>query len=115
MRVHHRTARALSGVADVAAIELFDTNRTSLDLFEACYSVTLQFMAEARDPRRWWGAKQAANYLEIHPITLRRRARRAVKKYASLKTGMPVVRFNGRGPFRFPIEAFKAWAEHPTD
>lgn len=72
-------------------------------------------MAEARDPRRWWRAKEAAAYLEIHPITMRRRARRAVKKYASSKTGMPVVRFNGRGPFRFPIEAFKAWAEHPTD
>lgn len=72
-------------------------------------------MAEAHDPRRWWGAKQAASYLEIHPITMRRRAKRAVKKYASTKSGMPVVRFNGRGPFRFPIEAFKAWAEHPTD
>lgn len=72
-------------------------------------------MAEAGEPRRWWGLKQAACHLEIHAETMRKRAKRAVKKYASSKTGMPVVRFNGRGPFRFPIEAFKAWAEHPTD
>lgn len=75
----------------------------------------MQFMTEARDPRRWWGVKQAAAHLEVHATTMRRRAKKSVKKYASTKTGMPVVRFNGRGPFRFPIEAFKAWAEHPTD
>lgn len=72
-------------------------------------------MAEMGDPRRWWGIKQAACLLEIHADTMRKRAKRAVKKYASTRKGMPVVRFNGRGPFRFPIEAFKAWAEHPTD
>ena len=72
-------------------------------------------MTEVRDPRRWWGVKQAACHLEIHPRTLRLRAKKSVKKYASTRTGMPVVRFNGKGPFRFPIDAFKAWAEHPTD
>lgn len=72
-------------------------------------------MAKPCEPRRWWRLKEAASHLEIHTETLRVHAKKAVKKYASLKTGMPVVRFNGRGPFRFPIDAFKAWAEHPTD
>lgn len=72
-------------------------------------------MAKSCEPRRWWRLKEAADYLEIHVETLRLRAKKAAKKYASSKTGMPVVRFNGRGPFRFPIEAFKVWAEHPTD
>jgi hypothetical protein len=31
MRVHHRTARALSGLMDVAAIELFDIFLTCFD------------------------------------------------------------------------------------
>jgi len=67
------------------------------------------------NPRRWWNLKQAAAHLELHPKTMYKRANKAVKKYATQKRGMPVVRFNGRGPFRFPIEAFKAWAEHPTE
>ncbi len=72
-------------------------------------------MTDAPNPRRWWNLKQAANYLEVHPDTLIRRARKAVKRYAKTRSGMPVIRFDGKGPFRFPIETFKAWAEHPTD
>lgn len=75
----------------------------------------LGHMPELPNPRRWWNLKQAAAYLEMHPQTLITRARRAVKRYAKHRRGMPVVRFDGRGPFRFPIEQFKAWADHPTD
>ena len=65
-------------------------------------------------PRRWLSLKEAAEELEIHTSTMYRRARKAVRKYATKQTGMPVVRY-GRGPFRFPSEKFKQWAEHPTE
>jgi hypothetical protein len=72
-------------------------------------------MADASNPRRWWNLKQAAAYLEVHRDTLEKRARKAVKKYAKTRAGMPVIRFSEHSPYRFPIEPFKAWAEHPTD
>lgn len=72
-------------------------------------------MGEVPNPKRWWNAKQAAAHLEVCTETILRKARKAVKRYATTKRGMPVIRFHQRGPFRFPIEAFKAWAEHPTD
>lgn len=69
----------------------------------------------APNPRRWWNVKTAAAHLEVHPQTLAKLARKSLRRYASTKSGLPVVRFGKRGPFRFPIDAFKAWAEHPTD
>lgn len=71
-------------------------------------------MAEAQTERRWLSLKQAAAILEVHTNTLYGRARKAVRKYASKQTGMPVVR-HGKGPFKFPSEKFKQWAEHPTE
>ncbi len=69
----------------------------------------------APNVRRWWNLKTAAAHLEVHPNTLKVRAQKAVRKYATTRSGLPVVRFSKRGPFRFPIDAFKAWAEHPTE
>jgi len=68
----------------------------------------------ASSSRRWWTLKEAAAHLEIHPVTMYRRARKALKKYTRKQTGMPVVRHEGR-EYRFPIEEFKTWARHPTD
>lgn len=66
-------------------------------------------------PRKWLTLKQAADELEISISTMYSRARKAVRKYASKQTGMPVVRHGGKGPFKFPAEKFKQWAEHPTE
>ncbi len=71
--------------------------------------------ASPPNPSRWWNIKQAAAYLEMGELTLYLRAKKAVRRYAQKRTGMPVVRFGGKGPYKFPIEAFKQWAEHPTD
>lgn len=72
-------------------------------------------MTEAPQERRWLSLKQAAAILEVHTNTLYARAHKAVRKYAAKQTGMPVVRHGGKGPFKFPAEKFKQWAEHPTE
>lgn len=72
-------------------------------------------MANGNAPRRWLSLKEAADEIEIHVNTMYKRARKAVKKYASKQTGMPVVRHGGKGPFKFPCEEFKKWANHPTE
>jgi hypothetical protein len=71
--------------------------------------------ASLPNPRRWWSLKEAAAYLEIGTANMYERAHRAARRYASKRTGMPVVRFGNKGPFKFPIEEFKRWAEHPVD
>lgn len=71
-------------------------------------------MANGNAPRRWLSLKEAADELEICASTMYKRARKAVRKYATKQTGMPVVR-HGKGPFKFPSEKFKQWAEHPTE
>lgn len=70
---------------------------------------------EVPSTRRWWSLKEAATYMGCHPNTLYRRVAKAGRKYAAKKTGMPVVRFSRRGGYRFPIDAFKAWVENPTE
>jgi hypothetical protein len=69
-----------------------------------------------RAPRtnRWWTLKEAADYFGCSRHTMAKYAKKSYRKYTAERTGMPVIRFFDRGPFRFPIEAFKAWVENPT-
>jgi hypothetical protein len=80
--------------------------------FDAITSVPMTDTAS--HARRWWTLKEAAAHIEMHPLTLYRHAKKAVRKYARNQKGMPVIRHNGHH-YRFPIEEFKAWADHPTD
>ena len=57
-------------------------------------------------PRRWFTAKEAANYLQIHVRTL----------YGYVRKGRgrkPPFRRFGKGNYRFPVEKFKEWADGP--
>ena len=69
----------------------------------------------APSTRAWWNLKEAAAHMGVHKNTLRKLALKSLKKYARTRQGLPAVRFHTHGHFRFPIDAFKAWVEHPTE
>jgi excisionase family DNA binding protein len=53
--------------------------------------------------RHWFTAKEAADYIGVHPDTLYRYTRQRKDK-------PPFRRFRNSGPYRFPREEFIQWA-----
>jgi len=60
--------------------------------------------------RRFWTAKEAADYLVIHVNTLYGYCRFKPNKTTRLRVSVPPFRRIGRNVLRFPIDEFKEWA-----
>ena len=68
--------------------------------------------------KRFWSAKEAADYLGIATSTLYEYVRPRPRKNqpSKLRTSVPPYRRIGRNVLRFPVKEFIAWAErfdHP--
>ena len=73
---------------------------------------------KANGKRRFWTAKEAAEYLEISTSTLYEYIRPRPRKNtpSKLRTSVPPYRRLGRNVIRFPIKEFVEWAsrfDHP--